>query len=361
MLVEIQTRDQQEWLPTFTPSAEILKEATPAGVKKEGYYGLPMLKRPTWEWEIAWYFFLEGVSAGSYLIASLAARSGDKRLRPVKRAGHYTALLAFLPCPLLLIADLGDPARFHHMLRVFKPSSPMNLGAWALSAYGLPLTLLAAKQFAEELPKKYRPVKLAARLIPARLLGWLGLPLSLTMASYTGVLLAATSVPLWATSRCLGALFATNAINNGVAATSLHPALHDGGARRALQSLERVERIARLSEAVAIGFYLVTTGKAAKPLMKGRCGWQFWLGAVGVGLVAPAMLQAMNPKRRKQGRVGTILRSALSLVGGFALKWAIVHAGRASANDVESAQHATRPTRSAPGAAYGAGNSDGDG
>src|SRR5215475_7083182 len=102
---------------------------------EEGYYGLPMLKRPTWGWQIAWYFFLEGVSAGSFLMASLAARSGDKRLRPVTRAGHYTALLAFIPCPPLLIADLGDPSRFHHMLRVFKPSSPMNLGSWALSAY----------------------------------------------------------------------------------------------------------------------------------------------------------------------------------------------------------------------------------
>src|SRR5262249_25322819 len=278
----------------------------PAGVKKEGYYGLPMLKRPTWSWEIASYFFLEGVSAGSFLMASLAARSGGKRLCPGTRAGDYTGLLAFIPCPPLLMADLGDPSRFHHMLRVFKPSSPMNLGAWALSAYSLPLTLLAAKQFAQELSKKYPSVKRAARLIPARLLGWLGLPLSLTMASYTGVLLAATSAPIWATSRCLGALFATSAINNGVAATSLHLALHDGGNRRALRSWEKVERVGRPSEAIAIGFYLATTGKAAKPLMKGRYGWQFWLGAVGVGLVAPAVLRAMRPKRRKQSRVGTI-------------------------------------------------------
>jgi formate-dependent nitrite reductase membrane component NrfD len=354
MLVEMQTRDRQEWLPTFTPSAEILKEATPAGVKKEGYYGLPMLKRPTWGWEIAGYFFLEGVSAGSFLMASLAARSGDKRLRTVARAGHYTALLAFIPCPPLLIADLGDPSRFHHMLRVFKPSSPMNLGAWALSAYSLPLTLLAAKQLAEEFPKKYPPVNRAARLIPARLLGWLGLPLSLTMASYTGVLLAATSTPLWATSRCLGALFATSAINDGVAATSLHLALHSDRNRRALRRLEKVERLARISKAVALGLYMATTGKAAKPLMKGRYGWQFWLGAVGVGLVAPAVLHAIRPKRRKPGRVGTILRSALSLAGGFALKLAIIQAGRASAEDVESSLHATRPRQNAPGWGPGA-------
>src|SRR5262249_10316985 len=101
MLVELQTRDRQEWLPTFTPSAEILKEATPAGIKKEGYYGLPMLKRPTWRWQIAGYFFLEGVSAGSFLMASLAGRAGGKRFRPGTRAGHVTGRLAVLPCPPL--------------------------------------------------------------------------------------------------------------------------------------------------------------------------------------------------------------------------------------------------------------------
>src|SRR5262249_57397223 len=93
------------------------------------------------------------------------------------------------------------------------------------------------------------------------------------------------------------------------------------------------------------GFEVGARGKGGRRWMRGRDGREFWLGAVGVGLVAPAVLQAMRPKRRKQSRVGTILRSALSLAGGFALKWAIVHAGRASAEDVESARHASRPSR----------------
>ena len=50
-------------------------------------------------------------------------------------------LIVDLAC---LVLDLGDPLRFHHMLRVFKPSSPMSLGTWCLSAYSLPLTLLVA-------------------------------------------------------------------------------------------------------------------------------------------------------------------------------------------------------------------------
>ena len=35
-----------------------------------------------------------------------------------------------------LVHDLGRPMRFVNMLRVFKPSSPMSVGSWLLSAYG---------------------------------------------------------------------------------------------------------------------------------------------------------------------------------------------------------------------------------
>ncbi|MGH3179892.1 MAG: 4Fe-4S dicluster domain-containing protein, partial [Streptosporangiaceae bacterium] len=35
-----------------------------------------------------------------------------------------------------LVHDLGRPARFTSMLRVFKPSSPMSVGSWLLAGYG---------------------------------------------------------------------------------------------------------------------------------------------------------------------------------------------------------------------------------
>ena len=51
----------------------------------------------------------------------------------------------------MLVSDLGDPLRFHHMLRVFKPSSPMSLGTWSLTVYSLPLTLIVAIEAAQVL------------------------------------------------------------------------------------------------------------------------------------------------------------------------------------------------------------------
>jgi formate-dependent nitrite reductase membrane component NrfD len=315
----------------------------------ESYYDLPMLKRPTWRWQIAWYFFLEGVSSGAFLTASLAELFGGERMKPAVRAARRVAFLSFLPCPPLLIDDLGDPARFHHMLRVFKPSSPMNLGAWALTAYSLPLTLLAANQAAADMRLPEWPLKLIGNLALSRSLDVIGIPLALTMMSYPGALLSMTSTPLWAKSRLLGALFASNALSNGVAATRLALALSDGREREASRRLEKIEIVSRIAEAITLAGYLAITGRAAKPLTTGPQKWRFWLGAVGAGLIAPALIQALKPKRRKRKVGATLLGSALALAGGFAFKWAVVHAGRDSADDWRNARETTRPSRNAPG------------
>jgi formate-dependent nitrite reductase membrane component NrfD len=316
---------------------------------EKGYYGLPMLKRPTWRWQIAWYFFLEGVSSGAFLTASLAELFGGERMKPAVRAARRVAFISFLPCPPLLIDDLGDPARFHHMLRVFKPSSPMNLGAWALTAYSLPLALSAARQGASDRLLPEWPLKLIGKLAPSRALDVIGIPFALTMMGYPGVLLSTTSTPLWAKSRLLGALFASNALGAGVAATRLALALSDGSQSAASRRLEKVETASRIGEAIALAAYLATTGRAAKPLTTGRQSRLFWLGAVGAGLIAPALIQAFKPKRRKPSLGATLLSSALTLAGGLALKWAVVHAGRDSADDFRSAQDLTRPSGAAPG------------
>jgi formate-dependent nitrite reductase membrane component NrfD len=225
----------------------------------------------------------------------------------------------------------------------------MNLGAWALTAYSLPLTLLAAKEAASDLPLPRRLREIIGRLAPSRPLDVIGIPFALTMMSYPGALLSTTSTPLWAKSRLLGALFASSALSNGVAATRLALALGAGRESEALRRLGKIETAARIGEAAALAGYLATTGPASKPLTSGRQGWRFWAGAVGAGLIAPALIRAFKPKGRKPSLSATLLGSAFMLAGGLALKWAVVHAGRDSADDLRSAQEMTRPSRNAPG------------
>lgn len=338
--------DKQSWFPEFASGGELLKTAVPSGVDEAGYYGVPMLKRPLWHWHIAFYFFLEGISAGAFLIATLARLFAPRRYRKLERVAGYLSLLTLLPCPPLLVADLGRPARFHHMLRVFKLASPMNTGAWALTGFSLPVGLLAVKQFSADVMRRSTWLSKAGRFIPARVLGVLGLPFTLTMISYPGVLLSTTSTPIWARTRFLGALLASSSLGNAVAALSLGLAWQ--GQPREVKALEKIEMVANLSEAATLTAYLVSAGETAEPLTKGRYAKHLWLGAVGAGMVLPLLLRFLA-QGHKENRTLLILRSLLTLIGGLALKWAIVYAGRTSAESPEAARYATRPTQQAPG------------
>ncbi|MEN3333455.1 MAG: hypothetical protein V7641_2820 [Blastocatellia bacterium] len=343
-----QIRDKNEWLPEATPTSDILKAAARGSVGEEGYYGVPMLKRPLWHWHIALYFFFEGVSAGAFLLASLADLFGGGQLRKLSRAGYTVSFLSILPCPPLLIADLGVPSKFHHMLRIFKPSSPMNLGAWSLAAYSIPLQMITLQHLAadtEIFPKAIQ--RLLLRLVPERLAGILGIPCALLMVSYPGVLLSTTSTPVWSRTRLLGALFSSSSMATGAAATSLALALAESVDHRAISKMEKIERLASLCEGVALAGYLITTGKAARPLLKGRYVWHIFLA--GSAVAAQLLLPAKPARKRKRGLMSSLLRSALTLAGGLALKWAIVYAGRKSAEDPQAARDASRPSKAAPG------------
>ena len=167
-------------------------------LQEPSYYDYPVLKAPVWRWEIIWYFFFGGLAAGCYVIASIAALFGSREDRPVARAGYYLSLLSVLPCPILLIKDLGRPNRFLHMLRIFKVKSPMSMGTWSLISFSLFSGVTAVIQAARDgfLGRWWGSRLLAA--LPQRFLAIPGSALGVFLGGYTGVLLTATSIPLWA-------------------------------------------------------------------------------------------------------------------------------------------------------------------
>ena len=114
------------------------------------YYGRQILKTPAWENKIAYYFFAGGLSGGCALLAAGADLTG----RPALRRGTRLAGLAALGAGgYYLVADLGRPERFLHMLRVAKPTSPMSMGTWLLVGYGPAVGLAAAS---EVVPARWR-------------------------------------------------------------------------------------------------------------------------------------------------------------------------------------------------------------
>lgn len=165
----------------------------------QSYYGRHIVKAPPWDWKISAYLFAGGVAGGSAMLAAGADMVGLEKLR---RNTRFTALAATLAGTGFLIVDLGRPERFHHMMRTFKPSSPMNMGVWILASFGVGAGFAAAPEVdrmtGEKIPLGIlRPISRAIEKPSGLLAAVMGAPL----ASYTGALLADTSVPTWNASK----------------------------------------------------------------------------------------------------------------------------------------------------------------
>lgn len=163
------------------------------------YYGRPVVKAPPWDERISAYMFLGGLAGGSGLLALGAQLTG----RPVLRRNcRLTALAALAGGTVALISDLGRPERFHHMLRTFKPASPMNVGSWLLGGFGTGIGLAAACDI-DRLTGQRLPLGPLRRLLrgleaPAGVMAGI---LAAPVASYTAVLLSDTAVPTWHAAR----------------------------------------------------------------------------------------------------------------------------------------------------------------
>lgn len=319
---------QPERFSTSTPALELVPEGQPLRNATVGYEDVPILKPPVWGWEIACYFFVEGVSAGIYTLGTIADLVGVRRHQETVKYGRLLALFAMMPAPALLILDLGRPERFHHMLRVFKPRSPMNLGSWALTGYALFTTLRAAKGLGRKLPRipLITPI---LKAIPERAASVAGLPFAITMLGYPGVLLESTSIPMWSHTPALGPLIAASSVSSGAAAMSLVGEFT--GDETAIRLVSKMENAGAVAEGVCLGAYFATAKSASEPLVRGKQSKLFWIGGVALGMIVPAIL------RRRKSRTARIASSVLTLAGSFALKWAITHAGAESSRDRELA------------------------
>lgn len=280
------------------------------------YYGKQILKTPVWDWRIAAYLFAGGLSAGSAMLGAGADLTGLPGLRKVSRISALVSVLASL---VFLISDLGRPERFHHMLRVAKPSSPMSMGTWILSAYGPGAGVAAV---AEVMPTRLRRTWLG-RLV-ARLARPAGLGAAATapaVASYTAVLLSQTAVPAWREAHpYLPFVFV------GSAAAS-------GGGLGMLLAPEAETGPARRMAAVGAGLEV-----AASRVMEQRIG----LAAEAYTTGRPHRLRQLSEALTVAGAVGavigrhravTVASGAALLVGSALQRFAVFEAGVESTRD----------------------------
>ena len=290
----------------------------------------PYVADPDWGMLIVVYFFLGGIAAGAYAVAAMAELFGDG---DDQRGLHAAYLLAFPligVCGLLLIADLGRPERFWHMMiksntgwPMLKWWSPMSAGSWGLSAFGF-FAFVSFVQVIAENPRFPWPAlgQLSGRL-RGGLIGSLfaggGLFSALFLGSYTGALLGATNQPIWSNTTWTGALFLTSALSTGIAAVVLVDRWTRLGVDEdVIHRLERLDTWAALLELTLLAIFLGSLGRLAVT------GVQRWPGiliptfVIPIGLLAPLAL-----KRFGMTRVPG-LDSVLVLLGGFVLRAAVI-------------------------------------
>jgi formate-dependent nitrite reductase membrane component NrfD len=256
---------------------------------------------PHWEWYIAGYFFLAGLAAGPYTIATLLRLSGWSMSDDAVRLGYMSAFPLTVACAILLTIDLGQPLRFWHMMidttpgvraLNFKYWSPISLGTWALLIFGI-FSLLS---FIEGMTNRIRlPVIVTV----------IGSVVALFLASYTGVVLSVSNQPVWSDSWAIGGLFVASALS-GSAALLLIWANGSVAERETAQRLEDAQAYFAVLELIMIAIFFVTSaqsGSLGKTLVM---PWLLlWI------LVVATIIPALRPLANH--RVPVLSAGALSL------------------------------------------------
>lgn len=297
------------------------------------YYDQPAIKEPVWIWSVPVYFYVGGVTAGSVTIAAAAQFIDRAGFAGLIRAGRWIGVLGGAVSGGLLIHDLGRPERFYNMLRVFRPTSAMNMGSWLLAASSggsaaaavLPLTGSRTLRAVGEAAG-------GAAVLPGTLLG-----------TYTAVLLSDSAVPIWqVTRRSTPALFGASAMSAGAAALDLLPV-----GERGHELTARVGAVARLAEAAVaevVEHEADAAGRVGRPLHDGASG-ALWRASKVANWVSIGLGIAPTPRRwRRAVRVASaVLASASSLL----MRFAVFRAGFASARDPRATFEVQRAGRGA--------------
>ncbi|ASY79842.1 cytochrome c nitrite reductase subunit NrfD [Pectobacterium polaris] len=301
-----------------------------------------------WDWPIAIYLFLVGISAGLVTLSALLRRYHPEQATADSTLMRTTLILA--PCTiifglLILVFHLTRPWTFWKLMFHYSFTSVMSVGVMLFQVYMAALAVWLVNIFSEQvivLQQRWLP-KL---VILPKVLGWLApmqksldivmLLLAVMLGAYTGFLLSALKTYPLLNNPILPALFLFSGVSSGAAVALIAMACRY---RRNPHSEEahfvhRVETPVVWLEifllfAFFIGLALGDDGKQrALVAAVGGGFWAvwFWLGVVGIGLVIPLLLKSWAS--RQHSPYGVLAVCGLSLVGVLLLRFFILYAGQ---------------------------------
>ncbi|ARA77593.1 cytochrome c nitrite reductase subunit NrfD [Pectobacterium brasiliense] len=305
-----------------------------------------------WDWPIAVYLLLVGISAGMVSLSMLLRHYVPSEYRGSNRIIKATAIVAPLAVILglvILIFHLTRPLTFWYLMVFYNPTSIMSLGVMLFQVYFVVMLLWIITLYHDgwltQLETVWHRPALAARarkltamiVNKAAIIENLLLVLAILLGCYTGFLLSALkSFPLL-NNPVLPVLFLVSGTTSGIAVMLLASAWgrNTSGHSRSLHFIHRVETPVVYAElfllfAFFVGLLLGGGQKvvAAQTALSGFWGGVFWIGIIGIGIVIPFIANQVRKPSAHPGKGQLITLATMSLFGVFLLRLFVLYAGQ---------------------------------
>jgi len=295
----------------------------------------------TWNWVIAVYLFMAGLSAGSILIGigmRWYSKEGNKE-SPILKASAIIGPVAISLGLACLVFDLTKPFHFWLILVNYNFTSVMAIGVAALLAYtplGIAYALIVLR---DDLPKWklgfLSPI--GQLLLPFRqVIEVLLFILAIGVGAYTGFLISAMNAYPLLNTAILPALFLASGLSAGaagnliVALTCFNSSAGDDDVTK-LHGLDLPVIVTEIMFLVMLFSSLYFTGGAAAESLASLSQdiWAsvFWYGVVGIGFAIP-ILSMFLPSSTRHTKAMMITVACCSLTGVLALRHFIIYAGQ---------------------------------
>jgi formate-dependent nitrite reductase membrane component NrfD len=314
-----------------------------------------------WNWIVAIDLFAAGLSAGAFIISATAYFIGRERYETITRIGAYIAPFPVLVGIIALIYDLERPYLFWKLFLTFQPNSVMSLGSWLLLFF----SIFSVAHLYLWLPEKYDYLKVVSAIKSNRfltlfrgdnltkirgLVAGFGIPISIGVGIYTGVLLGAlTARPFW-NNPMLPMLFLISAMMTGSASICFVGCFirgFRGMSREAINTnkfmIHSIDFTLMVFSMIAVflfvlGLYVSPRSSVAAVhlIMGGEFTLLFWTLVVGVGILLPLALEVYEliphyiwqvELREHNPWISGVITTSV-LIGGFAMRYIMIYAGQ---------------------------------
>ena len=283
------------------------------------YYDQPLLKESVWTIDIPLYYFTGGAAGAALALGAAVQLGGNGDLRRFSQHCHWLGIIGSTIGAGFLIHDLGKPSRFIYMLRVFRPTSPMNIGSWILG--GAAPTAIATGLFINRgglLGKVGEVTGYASGVFGAALAG------------YTGVLVSNSAIPAWqAARRWMPILFMSSAMAS--AASILDLFYEDERANRITFMFGNVGRVLELAASYKVEEAASQVPSVGEPFRTGATSslWKTATVLTAASLIISAIPSKSTGKRKVAGLLGAL--------GSLCLRFAVHYISKESSRNPRAA------------------------